>query len=160
MTGVVLTTPSEREIGLSRTFDAPRTLLFGAWTQPALLMRWLGAHGWRLVECTVDLRVGGAWRFGSRGPDGAFLGHGGVYVEVEPPARLVYTEVFDEQSYPGQCLVRHDFTEHSGRTTVRTTLTFPSVAARDIVLGYPMARGLGQGYDRLAVLLVQKGQSA
>jgi uncharacterized protein YndB with AHSA1/START domain len=88
-----VTTPTDREIVLTRVFEAPRHLLFDAWTKPELLKQWLGARGWNLVVCEVDLRVGGTWRFVSRGPDGTEMGHGGVYRMILPPDRLVYTDL-------------------------------------------------------------------
>ncbi|MEU8183013.1 SRPBCC family protein [Micromonospora sp. NPDC049044] len=150
---LVVHTPGDREIVLSRLFDAPARLVFAAFTQPELLVRWYGAHGWRLVECDVDLRVGGRWRFVSQGPQGARMGQAGVYRQIEPPHRLVYTELFDDQSYPGETLVSHQFTELAGRTTVTTTLLYATPAGRDVVLRYPMTRGFGQALTRLADLL-------
>jgi uncharacterized protein YndB with AHSA1/START domain len=148
-----VTTPTDREIVLTRTFDAPRRLVFDAWTRPELLMRWFGARGWHLVRCEVDLRVGGAWRFVSRGPGGTEMGQGGTYREVVPFDRLVYTELFDDQSYPGESLVTHVFLERAGRTTVTSTVLFASPQGRDTVLRYPMKRGVGEAYDRLSDLL-------
>jgi uncharacterized protein YndB with AHSA1/START domain len=155
---LVVTTPTDREIVLTRAFDAPRRLLFDALTRPDLLRRWFGARGWNLVVCEVDLRVGGAWRFVSRGPDGTDMGHGGVYREVLPPHRLVYTELFDDQSYPGESLVTHVLAERDGRTTLTSTVLYASREGRDIVLSYPMERGVAEAYDRLAELLRVDGK--
>jgi uncharacterized protein YndB with AHSA1/START domain len=154
-----VTTRDDREIVLSRMFNAPRTLVFDAWTTPSLLMRWYGARGWNLVDCEVDLRVGGAWRFVSRGPDGDTMVQSGVYQQIAAPDRLVYTEKFDNQSYPGETLITHVFVERSGKTTVTSTLRYPSRAARDIVLRYPMTRGVGEAYDRLDDLLTAQGET-
>jgi uncharacterized protein YndB with AHSA1/START domain len=150
---LVLTTPSEREIVLSRTFAAPRRMVFDAFTKPDLLVRWYGANGWQLVRCELDLRVGGTWRYVSEGPDGATMGQSGTYLEITPPERLVVTELFDDQSYPGETTITHEFIEHDERTTVRTTLLFATPAGREIVLGYPMARGVGESYERLSAVL-------
>jgi len=150
-----VTTPTAREIVLTRSFNARRSLVFDAWTKPELLKRWHGARGWNLVVCDVDLRVDGAWRFVSQGPDGASMGQRGVYREIVKPDRLVYTESFDDQSYPGVCLVTHEFAGRNGETTVTSTVLYPSKEARDIVLKYPMERGVGEGYDRLAALLAE-----
>jgi uncharacterized protein YndB with AHSA1/START domain len=146
---LTVTTPTDTEIVLQRVFDAPRHLVFDALTTPELLVRWFGARGWRLVVCEVDLRVGGAWRFVSHGPDGGILGHGGVYHEVVPPERLVYTEVFDNQSYAGESLITQVLVERDGRTTLTSTVRYASREARDIVMKYPMARGVAQAYERL-----------
>src|SRR6202049_1212028 len=97
-----VTLPSEREIVLTRVFNAPRQMIYDAWTKPELLKRWFGPRGWSLVVCEVDLRVGGAWRFVLRGPDGAEMGMRGVYREIVPPERVVDTETFDD--VPGESL--------------------------------------------------------
>jgi len=102
---VDISAPTETEIVMTRDFAAPRRLVFDALTKPELLRRWFGARGWNLVACEVDLRVGGAWRFISRGPGGAEMAHGGVYREVTAPERLVYTESYDDQWFPGESLV-------------------------------------------------------
>jgi uncharacterized protein YndB with AHSA1/START domain len=156
---LTVTTGGDREIVLSRTFNAPRELVFDAWTKPELLVRWYGARGWHLVGCDVDLRVGGAWRFVSTGPAGDSMVQSGVYQEIDAPDRLVYTEKFDNQSYPGETLVTHTFVERSAKTTVTSTLRYPSRNARDIVLRYPMARGAGEGFDRLDELLRTQGET-
>ncbi|PZG05295.1 ATPase [Micromonospora craterilacus] len=150
---LVVETPGDREIVLSRMFDAPARLVFAAFTRPELLVRWYGARGWRLVECEVDLRVGGRWRYVSQGPGGERMGQSGVYRAVDPPRHLVCTELFDDQSYPGETVVSHDFTELAGRTTVTTTLRFASPEGRATTLRYPMARGVTESFIRLAELL-------
>jgi uncharacterized protein YndB with AHSA1/START domain len=150
-----VTTPTDMEIVLTRVFDAPRRMVFDALTKPELLMRWHGARGWNLVVCEVDLRVGGTWRFVSRGPDGMDMGHGGVYREIVPPSRLVYTELFDDQSYPGESLITQAFVEQNGKTTLTSTVLYSSQEARDIVLKYPMERGAAESYDRLAEMLAE-----
>lgn len=153
MSELSVTTPSDREIVLRRDFQAPSRLVFRALTEPDLLRRWYGAQGWHLVVCEVDLRVGGAWRFVSRGPDAAELGQGGEYRTITPPGRLGYTEMFDNQSYPGPSLIDHELTDHLERTTLTTTIRFATPEGRDTVLRYPMTRGAGEGFDRLDALL-------
>jgi uncharacterized protein YndB with AHSA1/START domain len=150
---LVLTTPSEREIVLARDFDAPRRLVFDAFTKPELLVRWYGAYGWQLVVCEIDLRVGGTWRYISEGPNHASMGQTGTYLEITRPDLLVVTELFDDQSYPGETTITHEFMERGQQTTVRTTLCFATAAGRDIALGYPMARGVSESYERLSVVL-------
>jgi uncharacterized protein YndB with AHSA1/START domain len=156
---LTVTTPTDREIVLTRQFDAPRRTVFDALTKPALLLRWFGARGWNLVVCEVDLRVGGAWRFVSRGPDGTDMGHGGVYREIQPPERLVYTELFDDQSYPGESLITHALTEQDGRTTLTSTVRYASKQGRDTALSYPMERGVAESYERLTELLAEEGSA-
>jgi uncharacterized protein YndB with AHSA1/START domain len=148
-----VTTPSDREVVMVRDFAAPRRLVFDAMTKPALLVRWFGAEGWQLVECEVDLQVGGSWRLVPHGPAGAALAHGGVYREIARPGRLAYTEVFDGQSYAGESLVTHRLAERHGVTTLTSTVLYPSPEARDYVLSTPMERGVGQAYGRLDKVL-------
>src|SRR3954452_21243850 len=100
---LAVATPTPKSIVLTRVFDAPRSLVFDAFTKPELLKRWFGPRGWSLAVCEVDLRVGGAWRFVLRGPDGAQMGMRGTYRELQPPDRSVHTESFDE--YPGESIV-------------------------------------------------------
>jgi uncharacterized protein YndB with AHSA1/START domain len=149
-----VTTPSDREVMISRDFDAPRALVFDAYTRPELLKRWAGGPpGWTMIECQVDLRVGGAWRWVLEGPDGQRMGLGGVYLDVLPPERLVSTEVFDDPWYEGEATSMLVFTERAGRTTLTMTVRYASRAVRDAVLQTPMAQGVGAGFDRLAELL-------
>jgi uncharacterized protein YndB with AHSA1/START domain len=149
-----ITTPSEREIVMSRVFDAPRSLVFDAWTRPELLERWLGVRGgWSMAVCEVDLRVGGAYRFVWRGPDGTEMGMGGVYREIAPPERLVATESFDDPWYPGEALDTIVLVEERGKTTATTTVLYESKEIRDAVLESGMARGVAESYDMLAEYL-------
>ncbi|GIG88706.1 SRPBCC family protein [Plantactinospora endophytica] len=152
---LTVTTPSDREIVLTRAFNAPAGLVFDALTRPELLRRWFGAQGWQLVECETDLRVGGAWRFVSQGPGGAEQAHGGTYQVIQPPRQLVYTERYDDQSYPGDTLISHRLVEHAGVTTLTSTIRYATPEGRDRVLRYPMRRGVTQGYRRLDELLVE-----
>ncbi|MGO1052623.1 SRPBCC family protein [Crossiella sp. CA198] len=150
---LTVTTPTDREIGLRREFAAPARLVFAALTEPPLLKRWLGAQGWQLVDCEIDLRVGGRWRFLSRNAEGLEMGHGGVYWEIQPPERLVHTESFDDQWVPGESVVTQDLAESDGRTVLTTTIRYPSTQARDQAVASPMERGLGEGYRRLDIVL-------
>lgn len=152
---VEVTTPTDREIVLARYFAAPPDLVFAALTTPDLLHRWYGARGWRLVSCQIDLRVGGSWRYDSQGPAGERMGQSGVYRVVDAPRLLVSTEVFDDQSYEGESIVSHHLVERDGGTKLTTTVRYASQAARDTVLRYPMARGVGESYERLDVVLAE-----
>jgi len=148
-----ITTPSDREIAMTRVFDAPARLVFDAWTKPELIKRWLGVRaGWTMAVCEVDLRVGGAYRFVWRGPD-MTMGMGGLYREVVPPTRLVSTEKFDESWYEGEAVDTVVLVEQAGKTTVTTTVRYVSRDVRDAVIKSGMASGVAEGYDKLAELL-------
>ena len=155
LTEVVLTTPSPTTIVLRRSFAARRETVFDAWTKPELLRRWFGADGWTLDTCEIDLRVGGRWRFVSRGPGGELMGHGGVYLAVEPPALLRQTESYDDQWYPGEAVESLEFADEPGGTTVTITMEFPSQEVRDAVASSPMRDGMGQSFERLDVALAE-----
>ncbi len=149
-----VTTPSDREIAMTRVFDAPRSMVFDAFTKPELLKRWLGVFGgWSLAVCEIDLRVGGAYRYVWRGADGAEMGMRGVYREVVRPERIVATESFDEPWYPGEALDTTVLVEQGGKTTLTTTVLYESRKARDGVLKSPMEQGVAASYDNLAELL-------
>jgi len=152
---VVVSTPSERAIVLTRAFAAPPRLVFAAFTRPELLTRWYGARGWHLVSCDLDLRVGGAYRFVSQGPGGERMAQSGLYRAVEPPARLVLTELFDDQSYPGETVITHEFAERAGQTDLTTTVLYATAEGRDRVLRYPMTRGVAESFARLDTLLTE-----
>jgi uncharacterized protein YndB with AHSA1/START domain len=146
-----VTTPTDREIAMTRVFDAPRSLVFEAYTTPELLKRWLGVHqGWSLAVCEIDLRVGGTYRYVWRGPDGTEMGMRGVYREVKPPERIVATEAFDQSWYPGEAVGTITLVEQGGRTTLTLTVRYESREARDAVLKSPMEQGVAAGFDKLA----------
>ena len=142
--------PSDREIVITRVFNAPRRLVFDALTKPELIKQWLlGPPGWTMPICEVDPRVGGVYRFLWRGPNGEQMGSRGVNLEFVPPERSVATEKFDDPWYPGECLVTQVLTEKDGITTLTLTLLYDSREIRDMVLKTPMDKGLGVSYDRL-----------
>lgn len=148
---LTVTTPSAREVVLTRVFDAPRHLVFDALTRPELVKRWFGPHGWSLVVCEIDFRVGGAWRYVLEGPDGHSMGMGGEYREIVPGERTVHTEAFD--GYPGDSVVTVVLTEHEGRTTLTGTVLYESQEVRDAVIESGMEHGAAETYDKLAELL-------
>lgn len=126
-----VTTPSDREIAMTRVFDAPRRLVWDALTKPELLKRWFyGPPGWTLAVCEMDLRVGGAYRWVWSGPNGAPMGVRGVYREIVRPERIVASEKFDESWYPGEALDTTVLTEHAGKTTLTLTVLYESKEAR------------------------------
>jgi uncharacterized protein YndB with AHSA1/START domain len=150
------TTPSDREIVMTRVFDAPRALVFDAFTNPEHLPHWFGPRGWTLPVCEIDLRPGGSWRFALRGPDGTEMGMRGVYQEIAPPERLVSTESFDD--YPGETLNTLVLSEEDGKTTYTVTVLYPSKEVRDAVLESGMQEGASESFDRLAEYLKALGE--
>lgn len=150
-----VTTPSDRTIVLTRDFDAPRHLVFEAFTRPEHLVHWWGPRGTTLSVCEVDLRPGGAWRFVVRKPSGNEHPFRGEYREITPPERLVYTFAIDVagmRDNPG--LVTDLFHDHHGRTTTLVeTMEFPSLEERDATLRSGMATGAAETFDRLEELL-------
>jgi uncharacterized protein YndB with AHSA1/START domain len=149
-----VTTPSDREIAMTRVFDAPRHLVFEAWTKPDLVKRWLyGPDDWRLEVCEMDLRVGGAARFVWRHGDGKEMGMSAVFREIAPPDRLVFTEIWDDDWTGGEALNTLIFIDHAGKTTLTQTVLYSSREARDGALKTGMEQGVAMSYDRLAELL-------
>lgn len=156
---LTLTTPSDREIRIARAFDAPRTLVFDAWTKPELIRRWLlGPPGWTMTVCEVELRVGGAYRYEWRSADGTKLASGGVYREIAAPERWVATEKFDE--YPGEAVGTNVLTERQRQTTSTLTILYESKEARDGALGSGMDEGMEAGFERLDALLASVAEGA
>ena len=149
-----VTAKGDREIVMTREFNAPRTLVFDAHTKPELIRRWLvGPPGWSMVVCDVDLRVGGAYRWVWRKDGGHEMGMGGVYREINAPEKLASNEKFDDPWYEGECLVTIVLTENTGRTMLTSTMLYDTPAARDGVLKSPMEEGVAYSYDRLDDLL-------
>jgi uncharacterized protein YndB with AHSA1/START domain len=155
-----ITTPSDREIAMSRAFDAPRELVFEALTRPELVKRWLGMqNGWFLAVCEIDPRVGGSFRYVWRRADGKEMGMQGVYREFIPPERIVHTEVFDDPWYPGDAVITSELVEKAGETTLTTTVRYDSREIRDSVLASPMERGVAASYDELDRVLASRAGS-
>ena len=147
-----LTMPSDREVVLTRTFDAPRRLVFDAYTDPEHVAHWLlGPDGWTMPVCEIDLRPGGRWHFVWRAADGAEMEMRGVYREIVPPERLVNTESWGDD-WP-ETLNTLTLTEEDGRTTIAQSVVYPSKEARDRALGTGMKDGAAMSFDRLATYL-------
>ena len=150
-----LSTRGDREIVITRAFDAPRKLVFDAFTKPALVKQWLlGPDGWSMPVCEIDLKVGGKYRYvWRRDRDGTEMGMGGVYREIVAPERIVATEKFDQSWYPGEAVGTFVLVEQGGKTTLTQTILYESREARDGVLKSDMEKGIVASYDRLADLL-------
>jgi uncharacterized protein YndB with AHSA1/START domain len=148
-----VTTPSDREIAMTRVFNAPRALVYDAYTKPELVSRWLGVFGsWTMPVCEIDLRVGGKYRYEWRG-DGKSMGMGGEFREIVPHERIVATEVFDEPWYEGEAIDTATFTEQDDRTTLVLTVVYASKEIRDAVLASPMETGVAASFDNLEKIL-------
>jgi uncharacterized protein YndB with AHSA1/START domain len=152
-----ISAPTDREIAMTRVFDAPRTMVFDAFTKPELLKRWLGVRGgWTFAVCEVDLKVGGKYRWVWRGPSGNEMGMGGVFREIVRPERVVCTEKFDDPWYEGEAVDTMTFVERNGKTTATTTVLYASKEIRDAVLKSPMETGVAESYDKLDEVLASK----
>ena len=148
-----VTTPSDREIAMTRVFNAPRHLVFDALTQPALVTKWLlGPPGWTMPICDIDLRVGGAYRFLWRNEKGKEMGSSGVFREIVPPDGYVATERFDDPWYEGEALITYKLIEQNGITTLILTMLCESTETRNVILRSGMEKGVAMSFDRLAEL--------
>ena len=146
-----ITTPSDLEIAMTRVFDAPRHLVFDAMTQPQHVKRWFGCAEFALPVCEIDLRVGGAYRFTMRTPDGVDSTLQGAYSEVVRPERVVFTERFSMPGFTSdEYQVTSTFVERGGKTTLTTTILHKSKENRDGHLNSGIEKGAAPAYDRLA----------
>ncbi len=151
-----VTLPSDREIVLTRVFDAPRPVVFDAWTKPEYLVRWWGPGGFTLPLCEIDLRPGGRYRFVLKSPDGSEFPVTGTYLDVVRPKRLVYTDRFDMEGLPAfEGRVTVAFVERNGRTTVTLTARYETPEHRDTVLRMQMAEGFAGAFERLDLVLAR-----
>ena len=147
-----VTTPSEREIVITRSFDAPLDLVWQAMTTPRLVLRWWGPQWCPLVSCEIDLRVGGSWRYVSLADDGSELGWHGTYREIEPRERIVSTEVFE--GFPdAESVNTMTLTHAEGVTTAQTVVLHRSRENRDGHLQSGMEGGMQETFNRLDDLL-------
>lgn len=157
-----VTTPSDREIVMTSTLDAPRRLVFDAFTKPELIRRWIGRPGDQMTVCEVDLRVGGVYRYewrlrpeadneGGESAGGETFRETGTFHEVVPPERVVSSERFDD--YPGETVLTTTFVERDSRTTVTAACVYASREVRDAILAGGVEAGAGESYARLAELL-------
>ena len=149
---MTLTLPSDRVIEVARVFDAPRELVWKAYTDPAAIPHWWGPRGHTTTVDEMDVRPGGAWRYVSRDANGNEYAFHGEYREVVPPERLVAT--FEFEPMPGHVSVETlTLVEHEGKTTLTNRSVFDSVEDRDGMMQSGMEAGLRETYDRLAEYL-------
>ena len=152
MKKLIVSTEVPTEIHMERTFDAPRRLVLKAFSDPALIKRWLGGVRATVASAEVDQRVGGSYKYVFALPDGSSFFFTGVFQEVSDD-RVVHTELFNGQE-PGS-LVTTTFTEANGKTLVRWVIAFPTREIRDMVVATGMADGAGESYDALEQLLAK-----
>ena len=145
-------TTSGNEMVITRTFIAPAALVYEAMTNPEHVRQWWGAGHGEVTTCEVDLRVGGRWHFAQTTPDGEEVSFSGEYRELDPPTRMVHTEVFDNIQSP-PALVETSFSEQDGTTTLRAVITYDSPETVEMVLASGMETGLNDSYDALARVL-------
>jgi uncharacterized protein YndB with AHSA1/START domain len=144
-----VTAPADREIVITRLFDAPKHLVFEAMTKPEHVRKWWGIldDRYSVTVCEIDLRPGGAWRFVGRHPKGE-VAFRGVYREIQAPDRIVFTEIYEP--YPDvESVITSTFTEENGKTRLTSICTYPTLDVRNMVLKSGMEKGAALSYDRL-----------
>lgn len=147
-----LTLEGDRELVVSRVFDAPRELVFKAWTEPEAIMRWWGPRTWPTKVCTIDLRPGGIWHYCMVGPEGEEAWGRGEYTEIDPPGRLVYIDAFankEGEATSEGIVTTLVFEEQAGKTLLTSRAVFESAQHRDSVMAMGMEPGLIETLDRL-----------
>lgn len=155
----IIAAPDQPTIVTRRVVNAPRSLVFEAFTKPEHLKRWLGPRALTMVLCESDLRVGGSYRFVHRTPDGQEFGFHGTYREIVVPERVVRTFVFEPMP-DHESVETLTLDEHQGKTTITTLTVHKTMEARDGHLsGGRMAEGMTEGYARLDELLATLGGS-
>jgi uncharacterized protein YndB with AHSA1/START domain len=150
------TTPSDTETVMTRVVDAPKTLVWDVYTRPEHIQQWmLGPEGWTMPVCEIDLRPGGAYRYGWRKAEGDEMEITGAFREIAPPDRLVSTESWGAD-WP-DTINTVVLTEEDGKTTITTTMLYPSKEARDAALQSGMKEGASVTFDRLDAYLASLG---
>jgi len=145
-----VTLPSDLEIRMERVFDAPRALVFEAHTKCEHVKHWWGRGN--PLDCEIDFRPGGSYRFVEHAPDGGDYAFRGEYLEIQPPERIVQT--FEYEGAPGQiCVETLEFTEEDGRTTISSVTRFDTREQRDSMVDAGMQDGARQSYEALAAYL-------
>jgi uncharacterized protein YndB with AHSA1/START domain len=153
-----VTLPSDREIVITRVFNAPRELVFKAWSDPEYIARWWGPAGWTVPVSKMDFRPGGEWHYCMRGPEGEESCGLAVYHEIVKPERIVYTDYFagaDGKPVEGmpEALITVTFTAHDGKTTFNGRSLYPTMEQRDKVLKMGLEEGMTESLNRLEALL-------
>lgn len=150
----IIAEPGVPQIVITRAFDAPRELVYRAYTDPALLVQWLGPRRMTMTVERHEMRDGGTWRYIHRDTDGTEAGFHGVFHGTPSPDNLVRT--FEYEGAPGHVsLETATFEDHGGRTLVRTNAVFQSVEDRDAMIQSGMESGVNEGMERLDELLAR-----
>jgi uncharacterized protein YndB with AHSA1/START domain len=154
-----VTLPTDEQILITREFDAPRHLVYRAWTTPELVERWWHAKRGRMTVAEIDLRVGGKWRYVAIADDGFEVGFHGEYLEIVPDERIVSTEIYEGlpegvSDEDGGTVNTATFTEADGRTTVTILVEASSKVARDAIIDSGMEAGLQDALDLLEQVAV------
>lgn len=151
-----VTSPSDREVQVTRQFNAPRQLVWDAHTKPELMHKWLGYDGWDMPVREMDVRVGGKYRWQWKNKeDGSQFGFFGVFTEVSAPSKLTHEQYFDPGDVGGTmpvgdpCVVSLQLSEREGVTTLVCTMRFASREARDNAVSTGMTDGMEFSYTRL-----------
>ena len=144
-----LTLPTDEQILIERRFDAPKHLVWRAYTEPDLVRQWWHAGRGTMTACDIDLRVGGNWRFAMTAKEGYEVAFHGEYREIVPDERLVSTEVYEGAPDGGEALNTLTLAEADGRTTLSIVMELPDRATRDMVIASGMEDGLSDALDLL-----------
>jgi uncharacterized protein YndB with AHSA1/START domain len=146
-----VTLPADTQILITREFDAPKELIWKAWTTPELVRQWWHANRGEVTVAEIDLRVGGAWRYVSVTDDGFEVAFHGEYREIEPYDRLVSTEAYEGVPNPDENATVNTMTleETDGRTTVTVLVEAPSREIRDAIVESGMEAGMQDALDLL-----------
>jgi uncharacterized protein YndB with AHSA1/START domain len=152
--------PSDTEIVMTRVFDAPPELVYAAFTEARHLAQWWGPHGFTNPVCEMDARPGGAWRMVQRDSDGNEFPFKGVFREVVPAKKVVFTQIFDVEPYSkSEMVVTTTFESIGGdKTQLTSMLVFPSGADRDGAMAMGMQSGMVASNERLDALLQTLGR--
>jgi uncharacterized protein YndB with AHSA1/START domain len=143
-----VTLPTDTEILITREFDAPRHLVYRAWTTPELVKRWWSGQRGEVISAEIDLRVGGKWRWVMVAHGGFEVAFHGLYREIVPDERIVTTEVFEGMP-EGEALNTLTFTEEDGRTTLTLLVEHSSREHRDAHVSSGMEAGMQESMDAL-----------
>jgi uncharacterized protein YndB with AHSA1/START domain len=155
----VLTLPTDTQIHVTREFDAPRHLVWQAWTTPELVRRWWGGERGEVTSAEIDFRVGGGWRYVMAANEGFEVAFHGEFREIEPHERIVNTEVFEgvPDGDDDPAVVTNTFTESGGRTTLTMVTEVSSREIRDMIIGTGMETGMQESLDALERVAVALG---